>query len=162
MVIGEKFSLGDFDVWQIQELTEPCKSCILSCLIWMSLQHLQVEGLSMRHAFRVSRCCRLSWHWLRRWQNGTKKRKPFVGMTCQMDEESFFVEFSFLWNWLTDQLQYFQRQIVHWFLMWTLCKICSKENFLMKFLNSLSKLSEQLCINLTNVSFHLLLLRATF
>lgn len=50
---GKKSVLCDFDVWQIQELTEPCKSCVLSCLVWMSLQHIRVEGLSERIAFRA-------------------------------------------------------------------------------------------------------------
>lgn len=95
MIIGEKFSLCDLDVWQIQRLTEPCKSCVLSCPIWMSLQHIQVEGLSVRRAFKADWYGGLSWHWLRHWQI---HKKPFVGMTCQMDKESVFVywvQFSF-------------------------------------------------------------------
>lgn len=96
MVIGEKFSLCDFDVWQIQELTEPCKSCVLSCLIWMSLQHIQVEGLSVRRAFRAESVLGAVLTLIKTLTECTKK--PFVGMTCQMDEESVFVywvQFSF-------------------------------------------------------------------
>lgn len=128
MVIGEKFSLCDFDVWRIQELTEPCKSCVLSCLIWMSLQHIQVKGLSMRRAFRAESVLEAVLTLIKTLTELTKKL--FVGMTCQMDEESLSIEFGFLSNWLTDQLQYFQRQIVHWFLIWVLCKIHSNKNFL--------------------------------
>lgn len=93
---GRDPALCNCDVWQIQELTEPSKSCVLSCLIWMSLQHIQVEGLSVRRAFRAELVLGAVLTLIKTLTECT--RNPFVGMTCQMDEESvcvYWVQFSF-------------------------------------------------------------------
>lgn len=69
---GKTSVLCDFDVWQIQELTEACKSCVLSSLVWVSLQHIRVERLSVRIAFRAELELGGCRHWLRHWQSAQK------------------------------------------------------------------------------------------
>lgn len=116
-------------MWQIQELTEPCKSCVLSCLIWMSLQRTQVEGLSVRRAFRAESVLGAVLTLIKTLTECTKNHL-LAWHVRWMKNQSLSVELSFLSNWLTDQLQYFQGKIVYWFLIWALCKIHSNENFL--------------------------------
>lgn len=55
----------------------------------MSLQHIQVKGLSTRRAFRAESVLEAVLTLIKTLTERTKK--PFVGMTCQMDEESVFV-----------------------------------------------------------------------
>lgn len=84
-------------------------------------------------------------HWLRHWQSAQKSHL-LAWHIRWMKNPSLSTEFRFLSNWLTDLSQYFPWQRVHWFLIWTLCKIQSNENFLKRLFYSISNHNEQSCI----------------
>lgn len=94
-----------YDVWQISAMTETCKSPVLSALIWMSVQRIQVEGLSVGRGFRA---VEVLWAgvtlWLRHWQSA-QKAICWRDMSGGWRISLCLCEFSFLSESLLDRLQ---------------------------------------------------------